>query len=246
MRVLGFDGGRHEAPPPGALGATHPPPLIWAWAIQALSEVGCAKLEPKLGDASPNRGAPARSGAQTRWTCWAAPPPALPPSPNLSLLQPPPPPPRAPLTPPSSSSAHPAPHRYASLKALQSPIASDDAQWLLYWVVYVFLSTAETLFFIAKYIPFYSTAKLVTLLWLVAPATQGADVIYRRVIQPLLKTYGARLDPVFAGAEKVITSRQIGALVALAESQGPAAARAALDKAVKETKALVSKAGARR
>ncbi len=137
------------------------------------------------------------------------------------------------------------PHRYASLKALQSPIASDDAQWLLYWVVYVFVSTAETLFFIARYVPFYSTAKLVVLLWLVAPATQGAEVIYRRVIQPLLKSYGARLDPVFAGAEKVITSRQIGQLVALAEAQGPAAARAALDRAVKETKALVTKAKAR-
>ena len=134
---------------------------------------------------------------------------------------------------------------YASLRALQSPVASDDAQWLLYWVVYVFASTAETLFFVAKFVPFYSTAKLVVLLWLVAPATQGADVIYRRVIMPLLKTYGARLDPVFAGAEKVITSRQIGQLVALAEAQGPAAARAALDRAVKETKALYTKAKAR-
>ena len=137
-------------------------------------------------------------------------------------------------------------HSYASLKALQSPIASDDAQWLLYWVVYVFAMTAETIFFVAKYVPLYSTVKLVALLWLVAPATQGADVIYRRVITPLLKTYGARLDPVFSGAEKLITSRQIGQLAALAESQGPAAARAVLDRAVKEAKALATKAGARR
>jgi hypothetical protein len=109
-------------------------------------------------------------------------------------------------------------------------------------VTYVFLSTAETLFFIAKYIPFYSSAKLVVLLWLVSPATQGAEVIHRRLIQPLLSTYGARLSPVFEQAEKVITSRQIAQLVALAEAQGPAAARAALDRAVKETKALVGTA----
>lgn len=131
------------------------------------------------------------------------------------------------------------------MRALQSPIASDDAQWLLYWVTYVFLSTAEALFFIAKYVPFYSTAKLVVLLWLVSPATQGAEVIHRHIIQPLLSTYGARLSPVFDQAEKVITSRQIAQLVALAESQGPAAARAALDRAVKDTKNLVSQAKAK-
>lgn len=94
---------------------------------------------------------------------------------------------------------------YWSLKALDSNVAGDDAQWLTYWVVY----GAFTFFdlfahIILKIIPFYFVLKLVFLIWCFMPNTRGAEVIYKKIIREPFKKYEAYIDKKIKKAGKKI------------------------------------------
>lgn len=67
-----------------------------------------------------------------------------------------------------------------------------------------------------------------------APQTQGAALVYEKVVSPFLKTHASRLDPVFAGTERAIGGDASRTLKALSEKYGPKAAAAALEKAAAE------------
>ncbi|WFD35930.1 ER membrane protein DP1/Yop1 [Malassezia cuniculi] len=74
---------------------------------------------------------------------------------------------------------------YFSLVALESPQPQDDVQWLTYWVVFGFFTFVEGFVNIVLYwFPFYYTFKAVAIIWLMLPQTQGAKVVYHRVIRP--------------------------------------------------------------
>ena len=83
----------------------------------------------------------------------------------------------------------------------------------------------------------YFELKTVLLLWLVAPQTQGAALVYEKVISPFLKTHASRIDPVFAGAERAIGGDAAKTLKALSSKYGPKAAAAALERAAAEVAA---------
>jgi receptor expression-enhancing protein 5/6 len=59
---------------------------------------------------------------------------------------------------------------YYSLAALFSASKADDTQWLTYWIVFAFLTVAESMFSVVYWFPFYYTFKFVFLLWLSLPA----------------------------------------------------------------------------
>ena len=73
--------------------------------------------------------------------------------------------------------------------------------------------------------PLYFELKLALLVWLVAPQTKGAELVYERAIAPALKTHAAKLDPVFSGAERALKSKQVGQVADLAKKYGPATAQ---------------------
>ncbi|KAI8865679.1 hypothetical protein GQ42DRAFT_165943 [Ramicandelaber brevisporus] len=76
---------------------------------------------------------------------------------------------------------------YASIRAIESPAANDDTQWLTYWVVFALLSTLE--FFgslIVYFVPMYHLFKVFFLVWLYLPTTRGAEHVYAMVLRPLL------------------------------------------------------------
>ncbi|KAL7408864.1 TB2/DP1, HVA22 family-domain-containing protein [Mrakia frigida] len=77
---------------------------------------------------------------------------------------------------------------YLSIQALESSGTSDDKQWLTYWIVFSSLTTIESLFLrlVVYYMPFYFVFKTVFIVWLQLPATRGAEVLYIRVLHPLL------------------------------------------------------------
>lgn len=91
------------------------------------------------------------------------------------------------------SFAYPA---YKSIKAVESKQTDDDTQWLIYWVVYSYISFCE--FFIdiiLWWFPFYFTTKLIILLWCMAPIKQnGATFIYTHLIKPFMDKYGAEIE----------------------------------------------------
>ncbi|KAF7250287.1 Receptor expression-enhancing protein 5 [Varanus komodoensis] len=87
---------------------------------------------------------------------------------------------------------------YVSIKAIESPNKDDDTQWLIYWVVYGIFSIAE--FFsdiFLSWFPFYYMIKCGFLLWCMAPSpSNGAELLYFRIIRPLFLKHEAQLDSV--------------------------------------------------
>lgn len=78
---------------------------------------------------------------------------------------------------------------YYSLHALFTAGQADDTQWLTYWVVYAFLTVIESVINASYWFPFYYTFKFVFIMYMALPQTQGAQVIFRSVLQPLLGSF---------------------------------------------------------
>jgi len=84
---------------------------------------------------------------------------------------------------------------YASFKAIKTDEKADDKQWLTYWVVFALFTVIESItdFFI-PWIPFYFVAKMGFLIWLYYPTTKGAEVVFTKVIDPVLTKYQPRIE----------------------------------------------------
>ncbi len=87
-----------------------------------------------------------------------------------------------------------------SIKALESKDTDeDDKHWLTYWCVFgVFTLIEEFGFLLLSFIPFYFYVKLGFFLWMMAPQTQGATIIYRTVLKLLLEKHRNRIDQIIA------------------------------------------------
>ena len=79
---------------------------------------------------------------------------------------------------------------FQSFKALQSENADDSKRWLTYWIVFSGFSIGDHFTsFILSWIPFYFLLKLVFLVYLFHPVTDGANMIMRKYILPNVKKY---------------------------------------------------------
>ncbi len=77
-----------------------------------------------------------------------------------------------------------------SIQALESPQEDDDKQWLTYWCIFgIFSVMDEFSCCILHYIPFYFFIKVCIFIWLFNPATQGATLIYEKIVVPGMNRY---------------------------------------------------------
>lgn len=85
---------------------------------------------------------------------------------------------------------------FKSIKALETKdTEDDDAVWLTYWCVFgIFTLLDEFAYILLSLIPFYFYIKIGFFLWMMAPQTQGAVVIYKAVLRPLLIKHRDRID----------------------------------------------------
>eukprot|EP00195_Chlamydomonas_chlamydogama_P009571 CAMPEP_0202896114 /NCGR_PEP_ID=MMETSP1392-20130828/5176_1 /ASSEMBLY_ACC=CAM_ASM_000868 /TAXON_ID=225041 /ORGANISM="Chlamydomonas chlamydogama, Strain SAG 11-48b" /LENGTH=200 /DNA_ID=CAMNT_0049581353 /DNA_START=80 /DNA_END=682 /DNA_ORIENTATION=- len=90
---------------------------------------------------------------------------------------------------------------YCSFRALENndPKAKanrdDDEQWLTYWAMYgLFTLVEHTTDNILKHIPYYYHLKFGFLVWLMAPNTKGAHVLYQKAVRPVLRRFQPKLD----------------------------------------------------
>ena len=85
---------------------------------------------------------------------------------------------------------------YLSVQAIESPGTNDDKQWLTYWVVFGSLNLAESLGlrFVLYWIPMWFVIKTLFIIWLMLPATRGAEVLYINVIRPVVGQLQARVQ----------------------------------------------------
>lgn len=75
---------------------------------------------------------------------------------------------------------------YYTFQALFTVSRIDDTQYLTYWVIFAFLSVVEAGIAVTYWLPFYYIFKFVLLMWLGLPQFNGANVIFRSLLQPLL------------------------------------------------------------
>ncbi|KAL4734551.1 protein yop1 [Aspergillus similis] len=78
---------------------------------------------------------------------------------------------------------------YYSLDALFSAGKADDTQWLTYWVVYAFFTVVESAISAPYWFPFYYIFKFALVLWLALPQTNGAQIVFKSLLQPLVGRY---------------------------------------------------------
>ncbi|KAJ2510149.1 ER membrane protein DP1/Yop1 [Coemansia sp. RSA 2049] len=85
---------------------------------------------------------------------------------------------------------------YATVGAIESPGKEDDTQWLSYWVVFGLFNVAEYFAgFLLYWFPFYYVAKLAFLVWLMLPATRGAERLYHTGVRPIMLNIANRRAP---------------------------------------------------
>ncbi|GAA5859069.1 hypothetical protein JCM8547_003990 [Rhodosporidiobolus lusitaniae] len=82
---------------------------------------------------------------------------------------------------------------YLSIKALESPGHEDDAQWLVYWIIFGSFTFLESISgVLVAWFPYYFTVKTLFILWLALPSTRGATVVYFKLIKPNLSTSSSK------------------------------------------------------
>ncbi|KAI8086900.1 TB2/DP1, HVA22 family-domain-containing protein [Gilbertella persicaria] len=84
---------------------------------------------------------------------------------------------------------------YICYKAIKTNNQQEFGSLLIFWVVsitYLSLEYFSDIFLF--WLPFYNEIKLVLVLWLILPQTQGASVFYTRYLDPFLNTHEAQID----------------------------------------------------
>ena len=94
--------------------------------------------------------------------------------------------------------AYPLYESFRSLNAAASSATTHSQQlWLTYWVIYALFALVESLTdFFLYWIPFYHLVKIAFLVWCFLPSTRGAEVIYVKVVEPVLVRYEGKIDSV--------------------------------------------------
>ncbi|KAJ4327489.1 hypothetical protein N0V84_002015 [Fusarium piperis] len=102
---------------------------------------------------------------------------------------------------------------FASYKALKTHDPAELTPWLMYWVVLSCCLLVESwVWFIVSWIPLYGYFRLLFLLYLILPQTQGARRIYEDKIHPWLEENESQIDDFIASAHERLTAAGIAYL----------------------------------
>ncbi|XP_038627130.1 receptor expression-enhancing protein 2 isoform X2 [Tachyglossus aculeatus] len=84
---------------------------------------------------------------------------------------------------------------YSSYKAVKTKNVKEYVKWMMYWIVFAFFSTAETLTdIVLSWFPFYFELKIAFVIWLLSPYTRGSSVLYRKFVHPTLSNKEKEID----------------------------------------------------
>lgn len=92
---------------------------------------------------------------------------------------------------------------YASFKAVRRKSHREYTKWMMYWIVFALFQALETLTdtFIAWF-PLYYEVKILFILWLVLPITEGSKQLYKLLIHPFLMRNEDQIDDYITKAGK--------------------------------------------
>ncbi|KAF4986408.1 hypothetical protein FDECE_15970, partial [Fusarium decemcellulare] len=102
---------------------------------------------------------------------------------------------------------------FASYKALKTHDPAQLTPWLMYWVVLSCCLLVESwVWFIVSWIPLYGYFRLLFLLYLILPQTQGARHLYEERVHPWLEENETQIDDFIARAHERLTAAGIAYL----------------------------------
>ncbi|KAI9248097.1 TB2/DP1, HVA22 family-domain-containing protein [Sporodiniella umbellata] len=84
---------------------------------------------------------------------------------------------------------------FITFKAIRLEKATDYVSLLTFWVVSVlFLSVEYFADFFLFWLPFYTEFKLLFLIWLILPQTQGTAVFYSKYVEPFFEHHQSGIE----------------------------------------------------
>jgi receptor expression-enhancing protein 5/6 len=122
---------------------------------------------------------------------------------------------------------------YASFKALKTDGQDDDTQWLMYWIVFGFFTLIESLFSVFHKSAFYYVFKVVFLVWAMLPQTRGAEIVFDKIIDPILVRYEGGIETALDSAKKTgenLVEESKGDIDSARSAAAKRATRAAVDQ----------------
>ncbi|KAL0269951.1 UNVERIFIED_CONTAM: hypothetical protein PYX00_007523 [Menopon gallinae] len=77
---------------------------------------------------------------------------------------------------------------YSSYKAVRTKNVREYVKWMMYWIVFALFTCAETFtdIFLSFWFPFYYEFKIILVVYLLSPATNGSSILYRKFVHPAL------------------------------------------------------------
>lgn len=91
---------------------------------------------------------------------------------------------------------------YSSYKAVKTKNVKEYVKWMMYWIVFAFFTTVETLTdIILSWFPFYFELKMAFVIWLLSPYTKGSSVLYRKFVHPTLSSKEKEIDEYISQAK---------------------------------------------
>ncbi|GJJ67807.1 receptor expression-enhancing protein 1/2/3/4 [Entomortierella parvispora] len=92
---------------------------------------------------------------------------------------------------------------YASFKAIHSRDQTRLTAWLMYWTVMGLFTLAEfVLDTFVFWFPFYYEIKMLFVLWMILPQTQGSIYLYQAIVDPYLTQHEPEIDQTLKDIQK--------------------------------------------
>ena len=87
---------------------------------------------------------------------------------------------------------------FMTIKSIEKNDDSEEKYWLTYWAVFGFFILIDMFSpIIVKFIPFYLIFKIIFLIWLFLPGTNGCKFFYNKVVKKILIRYVNKWDIYF-------------------------------------------------
>jgi len=82
-----------------------------------------------------------------------------------------------------------------SIDTKSNPIHFQQSLWLQYWIIFAIFNIFEFVFdVLISWLPFYYDAKVLFIVWLQHPYTQGAVLLYGKYVEPALQQHQPVID----------------------------------------------------
>ena len=89
-----------------------------------------------------------------------------------------------------------------TIKSLEQNLIEEQKKWLTYWVVFgSFIIVDMGSPVIVKFIPFYFVLKILFLMWLFMPGSNGCTIVYYLIVKKIFGYYEDKIDSYVVGAK---------------------------------------------